>query len=92
MVLIHLKPDEYYEENYNVIYSGVVGTDSSFGHSSGSYGFSNVFRSFSQICYFIYGSWDPANDGTAVESIIFIKVVSILFSVMTLLMLFNLLM
>ncbi|KAI7894913.1 uncharacterized protein EV154DRAFT_497382 [Mucor mucedo] len=91
MVLIHLKPDEYYQENYNVIYSGVVGSDNSFGHSSGSYGFSNVFRSFSQICYFIYGSWDPANDGAEVESIIFIKVVSILFSVMTLVMLFNLL-
>lgn len=92
IVILMDKEDEYFQEQY----SGTVastGSDSevNFGDVSSSNPFTDVFKSFATLWFFIYGVWDPVNNGDAGDNRT-IMVLSIMFSLITILIFFNLIM
>lgn len=67
-VLLRLEPDEYFQENYGGTYNATdssASDETNFADVSSDNGFSNVFKAFSQVWFFVYGVWDSLNDGDA---------------------------
>lgn len=94
IVLLRLEPDEFFQENYGGNYGADPDNPSgeiSVADVSADNGFHNWFKAFSQVWFFIYGVWDPLNDGDAGDSK-FLMCLSILFSLITVLIFFNLVM
>lgn len=95
IVALRLKPDEFFQEKYTGTYTMMDSKDPSatvnFADVSADNGFSNWFKAFFQVWFFVYGVWDPVNDGYAGDSF-FIMSLSILFSLITVVIFFNLLM
>lgn len=96
IVLLARKDDAYFQEKY----SGAMvlnNTDSStentvnYNDDSSSNNFKNPFKAFSTLWFFVYGVWDPINDGDAGDDYM-IMVLAILFSLLTVLLFFNLVM
>ncbi|KAL0135109.1 hypothetical protein V8B55DRAFT_1553845 [Mucor lusitanicus] len=94
IVLLARKDDAYFQEKY----SGAMvlnNTDSStentvnYNDDSSSNNFKNPFKAFSTLWFFVYGVWDPINDGDAGDDYM-IMVLAILFSLLTVLLFFNL--
>ncbi|KAL7308286.1 hypothetical protein PS15m_012153 [Mucor circinelloides] len=96
IVLLARKDDAYFQEQY----SGSIdlnNSDSSaentvsYNDDSSSNNFKNPVKAFSTLWFFIYGVWDPINDGDAGDDYM-IMVLAILFSFLTVLLFFNLVM
>lgn len=85
---------EYFQENYsgtfNVTDNGPSG-EANFADISADNGFQDWFKAFSQVWFFVYGVWDPLNDGDAGDNKM-IMCISIIFSLVTVLIFFNLVM
>lgn len=94
IVLLRQQFQEYFQENYsgtfNVTDSGSSG-ETNLADVSTDNGFQDWFKAFSQVWFFVYGVWDPLNDGDAGDSKM-IMCISILFSLITVLIFFNLVM
>lgn len=92
MVLLLHKDDSYFQEQYS---GSITLTDSestvSYSNASASNSFTNVFKAFSTLWLFIYGVWDPITDGDAGDDFMII-VFAMLFSFVTVLLFFNLVM
>ncbi|KAI7892963.1 uncharacterized protein EV154DRAFT_561880 [Mucor mucedo] len=91
---LRLQLDDFFQENYAGNYT-VDGSENpsgtvNFVDVSADNGFSNWFKAFYQVWFFVYGVWDPINDGDAGDSF-FIMCLSILFSLVTVVIFFNLL-
>lgn len=96
IVLLSSKDDAYFQEQF----SGSINLSESesasgngvvFADISSSNNFSNPFKAFSMLWFFIYGVWDPITDGDAGDDPMII-ILAILFSFFTILILFNLVM
>lgn len=92
IVLLLHKDDSYFQEQY----SGSINiTDTentvSYSDTSASNSFTNLFKAFSTLWLFIYGVWDPITDGDAGDDFMII-VFAMLFSFVTVLLFFNLVM
>lgn len=96
IVLLARKEDGYFQEKYSgSMTSNNLGssTESIVQHSdvSSSNNFRNPFKAFTTLWFFIYGVWDSINDGDAGDDYM-IKILAILFSFLTVLLFFNLVM
>lgn len=98
IVLLSHKDDLYFQEQYagslNLTSSDPsISGDSSveFHDSSANNNFNNPFKAFSMLWFFIFGVWDPVNDGNAGDDYM-IMVLCILFSLLTVLLFINLVM
>ena len=89
MVLLSRKDDSYFQEKF----SGTINQSDSIDLSdtSTSNSFTNPLKSFSILWFCIYGVWDPIKDGDTGDDYMII-VLSILFSFITILIFFNLIM
>jgi hypothetical protein len=92
MVLLRQQEDDYFQEAFN----GTTSTATEEGVTaiqdiSSSNGFGDVYKSFSQVWFFIYGVWDPITNGDAGDDKM-IMGLSIVFSLVTVLIFFNLVM
>ncbi|KAL9545880.1 hypothetical protein MBANPS3_006934 [Mucor bainieri] len=90
MVLLLHKDDSYFQEQY----SGAINASGSeqtvnYSDASASNSFQNPFKAFSTLWLFIYGVWDPITDGDAGDDVMII-VFAMLFSFVTVLLFFNL--
>ncbi|KAG1121532.1 hypothetical protein G6F42_012337 [Rhizopus arrhizus] len=94
IVLLARKDDAYFQEQY----SGSIDLNNSgssaestvsYNDDSSSNNFKNPVKAFSTLWFFIYGVWDPINDGDAGDNYM-IMVLAILFSFLTVLLFFNL--
>lgn len=95
ILALRLEPDEFFQENYSGTYTN-TGSDEvsgviNFVDVSSDNGFQNWFKAFSQVWFFVHGVWDPLNDGDAGDSK-FLMCLSIFFSLITIVIFFNLLM
>lgn len=96
IVLLARKDDTYFQEQYsgsidlNNSGSSVENTVS-YNDDSSSNNFKNPVKAFSTLWFFIYGVWDPINDGDAGDNYM-IMALAILFSLVTVLLFFNLVM
>lgn len=90
IVLLSHKSDEYFQEEYAGT-AGLNGTEVNVNDVSSENNFDDVVKSFSILWFFIYGVWDPVNGGEANDSYM-ILVMSVLFSFITVLIFFNLVM
>jgi hypothetical protein len=93
MALLMHRDDEYFQEEYDgqVAYasSGADETaNSTMMDVSSSNDFVDVYKSFADLWFFIYGVWDPVNNGNAGDNKVTIAL-SILFSLITVLIFFN---
>ncbi|KAI9245393.1 hypothetical protein EDC94DRAFT_413781 [Helicostylum pulchrum] len=97
MVLLRLSPDEYFQDDFEGSFAGDVTTETGiltaegtvgFAASSADNGFSDPFKAFYQVWLFIYGVWDPIIEGDAGDSKM-IMALSIVFSLITVLIFFN---
>lgn len=85
IVLLRDKPDEYFQENF-----GSNSNDTLIiSDVSSSNGFVDLYKAFACVWFFVYGVWDPVNNGEAGDSR-FLIAMSILFSLVTVLIFFNL--
>ncbi|KAK4511973.1 uncharacterized protein ATC70_003972 [Mucor velutinosus] len=96
IVLLARKEDAYFQEQY----AGFMALDNlgsstestvNYSDNSSSNNFRNPFKAFSTLWFFIFGVWDPINDGDAGDDYM-IMVLAILFSLLTVLLFFNLVM
>ncbi|KAI7895160.1 uncharacterized protein EV154DRAFT_34774 [Mucor mucedo] len=92
IVLLRQQFHEYFQENYSGTFSvadnGPSG-EANFADVSADNGFQDWFKAFSQVWFFVYGVWDPLNDGDAGDNKM-IMCISIIFSLVTVLIFFNL--
>ncbi|KAI8091656.1 hypothetical protein BDF21DRAFT_490379 [Thamnidium elegans] len=97
MVLLRLSPDEYFQDNFEGSFAGDVTSETGsltaegtvgFAGSSADNGFVDPFKAFYQVWLFIYGVWDPIIEGDAGDSKM-IMALSIVFSLITVLIFFN---
>lgn len=100
MVLLRLSPDEYFQDNFEGSFAGDVTSETGsstaegtvgFASSSADNGFTDPFKAFYQVWLFIYGVWDPIIEGDAGDSKM-IMALSIVFSLITVLIFFNMVM
>jgi hypothetical protein len=98
MVLLRQKENGYFQEEF----SGILGNSSSqnnsidgvevtLGDVSSQNDFTNPFKAFADVWFFIYGVWDPINDGDAGDNTM-ITILAILFSFIICLIFFNMIM
>ncbi|GAA5812182.1 hypothetical protein MFLAVUS_005632 [Mucor flavus] len=96
IVLLRLQPDEYFRDTFSGTFLGRndSGTgdvtfegDVEFSTSSDN-GFSNWFTAFYNVWLFIYGVWDPIVDGDAGSSLM-VMCMSVVFSLIAVLIFFN---
>lgn len=96
IILLFHKDDSYFQEQY----SGSINLTNSmpdaentvsYSDSSANNSFTNLFKAFSTLWLFIYGVWDPITDGDAGDDFMII-VFAMLFSFVTVLLFFNLVM
>ncbi|KAI7892975.1 uncharacterized protein EV154DRAFT_584756 [Mucor mucedo] len=86
IVLLRDKPDEYFQENYASNSNDTLILSSDISTSNG---FVNLYKAFACVWFFVYGVWDPVNNGAAGDSK-FLVAMSIVFSLVTVLIFFNL--
>ncbi|KAI7892962.1 uncharacterized protein EV154DRAFT_503473 [Mucor mucedo] len=72
IIALRLQLDDFFQENYAGDYT-VNGSENpsgtvNFVNVSADNGFSNWFKAFYQVWFFVYGVWDPINDGDAGDS------------------------
>lgn len=96
IVLLRLEPDKYFQEEYKLIYTNdveniVYQSNVGFTDVSSSNGFRNVFKAFFQVWFFIFGAWDTVKNGEAGDNL-FLIFISMLFSLITVVIFFNLVM
>lgn len=96
MVLLSHKDDSFFQEQYsgslNLSNSNLAEENNvDYNDSSANNNFNNPFKAFSMLWFFIYGVWDPINDGDAGDDYM-VMVLAILFSFLTILIFFNLVM
>lgn len=93
IVLLSHKEDEYFQEQYSGTLTSSDGTTSNvtISDSSTSNAFTDLYKSFSVVWFFIYGAWDPVTSGDSGDNKVIIAL-SILFSLFTILIFFNLVM
>ncbi|GAN11046.1 hypothetical protein MAM1_0457d10599 [Mucor ambiguus] len=90
IVLLARKEDAYFQEQYSGSMSGSSTENTvNYNDDSSSNNFRNPVKAFSTLWFFIYGVWDPINDGDAGDDYM-IMVLAILFSFLTVLLFFNL--
>ncbi|KAL7310470.1 hypothetical protein PS15m_009966 [Mucor circinelloides] len=94
MVLLSRRDDSFFQEQFegtlNLTDSGLAAENSmSYNDVSANNNFGNPFKSFSMLWFFIFGVWDPINDGDAGDDYM-VMVLAILFSFLTALIFFNL--
>lgn len=98
IVLLRQKDDKYFQEEF----SGTLGNGNSenstldgvkvtLGDASSQNDFTNPFKAFADVWFFIYGVWDPVTDGDAGDNPM-ISVFTILFSFVICLIFFNMIM
>lgn len=94
IVLLARKDDAYFQEKYSG-FIDLEGSGSStsntvsYSDSSSSNNFKNPVKAFATIWLFIYGVWDPINDGDAGDNYM-IMALAFLFSLLAVLLFFNL--
>lgn len=100
IVLLRLSPDEYFQDNFEGSFAGTVDAETGallaegsvdFAASSADNGFVDWFKAFYQVWLFIYGVWDPIIEGDAGDSKM-VMAMSIVFSLITVLIFFNMVM
>ncbi|KAI8352447.1 hypothetical protein EDC96DRAFT_567072 [Choanephora cucurbitarum] len=87
IILLRKKDDSYFQEQY----SGTIGIESSskISFTDGtSNDFTNVFKSFKDVWFFIYGVWDPITSGDSGDNTM-VMILAIVFSFIVLLLFFN---
>lgn len=93
-VLLRLKPDEYFQEQFEGTITSPDGTflgKTTIANVSSDNVFNNIFKTISQVWFFVYGVWDSLQDGEAGDNNVLICI-SIVFSFITVLIFFNLVM
>ncbi|KAI7895161.1 uncharacterized protein EV154DRAFT_496092 [Mucor mucedo] len=91
-VLLRLEPDEYFREQFEGTYTSLNGTlsgETTIANVSSDNVFNNIFKTISQVWFFVYGVWDSLQDGEAGDNKVLICI-SIVFSFITVLIFFNL--
>lgn len=97
IVLLRLEPDEYFQDGFEGSFEGTAGEgiaaegSVAFASTSADNGFTDWFKAFYQVWLFIYGVWDPIIEGDAGDSKM-IMAMSIVFSLITVLIFFNMVM
>lgn len=100
VVLLRMEEDEYFRDNFSgnftsntTLETGIVSTEglTDSANVSADNGFVNWFKAFSQVWFFIYGVWDPVMEGKAGDSKM-LMAMRILFSFITVLIFFNMVM
>jgi len=98
IVLLSHKDDSYFQEQYegsiNLTNSGQAFSgenDAEYHDASANNNFNNPFKAFSMLWFFIWGVWDPINDGDAGDDYM-VMVLAIMFSFLTVLLFINLVM
>lgn len=93
MVLLSHKDDAYFQEQYSGTITSETGATSTvtFSDSTAGNSFYDVYKSFAIVWFFIYGAWDPVTGGDSGGSNVIIAL-TILFSLVTVLIFFNLVM
>ncbi|KAL0145079.1 hypothetical protein V8B55DRAFT_1442683 [Mucor lusitanicus] len=96
MVLLSHKEDSFFQEQYegsvNLTSSGDTFSgenEAAFHDTSANNNFNNPFKAFSMVWNFIWGVWDPINDGDAGDDYM-VMVLAIMFSFLTVLLFINL--
>ncbi|KAI8375508.1 hypothetical protein BD560DRAFT_488685 [Blakeslea trispora] len=92
VVLLRHEDDKYFKEEYEgtmTTYINGVETDSTVSLlGDGSNDFTNIFKSFKDVWFFIYGIWDPISKGESADNVM-AMILSIVFSFLVLLLFFN---
>lgn len=93
MVLLRFESDSYFQENYK---SSSVDNDLFSGNNtlldvSSSNVFNYLPKAFFNVWFFAFGVWDPINNGDAGDNM-FLKVLSMGFSVVIVMLFFNMIM
>lgn len=91
IIQLSRKEEDYFQEQFSGDITGPSNSTADFNDVSSSNPFSDVFKSFSTLWFFIYGVWDPVFDGDVGDNNTII-VLSIMFSLITVLIFFNLVM
>lgn len=92
MVLLRQQGDEYFQEAYNgTTRSAQLDSVTAIQDISSSNNFNNVYKSFIRVWFFTYGVWDPISGGDAGDDKM-IMALSVIFSLVTILIFFNLIM
>lgn len=96
IALLYQQEDSYFQETYNGTYDGSTNTSELNGVAtvydiSSSNIFKDVYKSFASVWFFIFGVWDPIRSGNAGDDKM-IMALAIIFSLITSLIFFNLVM
>ncbi|KAL9557249.1 hypothetical protein MBANPS3_001480 [Mucor bainieri] len=94
MVLLSRRDDSFFQEQFegslNLTDSGLAAENGmSYSDVSANNNFGDPFKSFSMLWFAVFGVWDPLNDGDAGDDYM-VMVLAILFSFLTALIFFNL--
>jgi hypothetical protein len=94
IVLLRQQGDDFFQEAYNgTTTSGNNQSDSvtTIQDISSSNNFNDVYKSFIRVWFLTYGVWDPINGGNAGDDRM-VMGLSVVFSLITILIFFNLIM
>jgi hypothetical protein len=94
IVLLRLQDDTYFQEQYNgTYYNGSMYNtgNTTIQDVSSSNNFHDVYKSFVRVWFFIFGAWDSVSSGNAGDDKM-IMALTILFSLITSLIFFNMVM
>lgn len=94
IVLLRSEPDNYFQEQYKGTFTSVdnsISGETSISNVSSDNGFRSLFKTLSQVWFFVFGVWDSLQDGEAGDNKVLICI-SIVFSFITVLIFFNLVM
>jgi hypothetical protein len=94
MVLLYREDDSYFQEQYagNLIsFNETEASSITLQDTSSQNSFTDAFKSFSVMWFFIYGVWDPITSGDVGDNQAII-VLAIMFSFITILIFFNIIM
>ncbi|KAI8367361.1 hypothetical protein EDC96DRAFT_150651 [Choanephora cucurbitarum] len=92
IVLLRQEEDSYFEEEYNgtitTNMNGIETNNTVTFFDGGSNDFTDLFKSFKDVWFFIYGIWDPINKGESANNVM-AMILSVVFSFIVLLLFFN---
>ena len=95
IVLLRQEEDSYFEEEYNgtitTNMNGIETNNTVTFFDGGSNDFTDLFKSFKDVWFFIYGIWDPINKGESANNVM-AMILSVVFSFIVLLLFFNIVM
>ncbi|KAI8090140.1 uncharacterized protein B0P05DRAFT_324894 [Gilbertella persicaria] len=97
IVLLRHKDDSYFQEQYtgHVLFPNSTPAPENDPNitlvDGGANEFTNVFKAFKDVWFFIYGVWDPINAGDSADNIMSM-ILAIIFSFIVLLLFFNIVM